>query len=97
MSEVRKVLVQLRGSEGDDPGKITEGYYTVENGALTMTYPDGEPVHEFLFRATLKDGDSANSIAGLLTKDVRLHMMGITKEQDAFFSRPMNYGRSGVA
>ena len=97
MSEVQTVLVQLHGSSGEDPGRITEGFYTLDGDKLVMTYADGRPVDEYMFRAALKDGGNPKSIAGLLTKDVRLHIMGLTKEQDAFFSRPMNYGPSGVA
>lgn len=97
MTEVHHVTVQLRGSSPSDPGQVTDGYYIIDDGMVVMTHPDGNPVDEYMYRAPLRAGDSAIAIASVLTKQVRRGMMGLTEEQDAFFSRKLNYPKAGVA
>jgi hypothetical protein len=94
MPEVHYVTVQVK------PNQVIEGFYTIANGVLTMTYGDGEPV--MLDRAgieqpvthTLSANEIPKAVAYRLTKEIRENMMG-----DAVpgFSLPINYGRSGVA
>jgi len=50
---------------------MTVGYYTVESDQLTMIGPDGEPIST----CTLRPGDNAKAIAGVLTKEIRNRMI----------------------
>lgn len=93
---VHRVVIQLRKPSGSDPGQVSDGFYTITDGVLTMTRPDGEPVDPEQFRHTLKPGDDANAIAGMLTHRVRKILLGITDEQAAF-GRRLDYPSSGVA
>lgn len=89
---INRVIIQLRRPSGDDPGQISEGYYTVEHGVLVMTHADGRPVNDE-FRHTLKAGDEPAAIAGMLTRRVRRFMLGISEAEEAF-NRPLRYGNS---
>ena len=96
MMEVHRVTIQLRRPTVGDPGQISEGFYTVSDGILTMTNPAGEPVDPDQFRHTLKPGDDPAAIAGILTRKVRRHVLGITETEESF-GRRLNYGPSGIA
>lgn len=52
-------------------GRMTVGYYTVENDILTMLGPDGEP----MMTATLRPDDNPRAIASVLTKEIRSRMI----------------------
>jgi hypothetical protein len=93
---VHRVIIQIRRPSFGDPGQVSEGYYTVQDGVLVMTHEDGEPVSPDQFRHTLKAGDEPAAIAGILTREVRRYMLGITKAEEAF-GRPLDYGNSGIA
>lgn len=93
---VHHVVIQIRRPVDVDPGQISEGYYTVEDGILTMTHADGVPVSPDQFRCVLKDVDDPAAIARVLTREVRSYVLGISKDAEAF-NRPLDYGPSGVA
>jgi hypothetical protein len=93
---VHRVIIQIRRPSGDDPGQVSEGYYVVHDGVLTMTHEDGQPVSPDQFRHTLKAGDDPAAIAGMLTRRVRRFMLGITETEEAF-NRPLGYGNLGIA
>lgn len=93
---VQRVIIQIRRPTPGDVGQVSEGYYVVESGVLIMTHEDGEPVSPDQFRHTLKPGDDPAAIAGVLTRDVRRYMLGITKAEEAF-NRPLRYSDSGIA
>jgi hypothetical protein len=98
---IERVTVQLRRPVGTDPGQVTEGFYTVRDGVLTMVRADGgalidkngNPVGK---PYSLKNGDSADAIARVLTKQVRRQMLGMTEKEETF-SRKLNYKQNGVA
>jgi hypothetical protein len=66
-SPVQEVVVMVRRPSDNDPGEVTQGYYTIEGKALQMTdtrglpLPDSPPV-------TLQSEANARSIAASLTK-----------------------------
>ena len=99
MSEVRRVTVQLSAPSGDDPGRITYGYFIVEGNTLTMTDGDGTPVRQpttgDLFTAQLRDGLDADAVARNLTARVWRSLHG--REGAAGFNRRLNYQQTGVA
>jgi hypothetical protein len=94
MSEVQSVTVQVRAPTDNDPGQVTTGYYTVADGILTMTQPNGEPVigeQGERFTQSISADDNVRAIAGLLTRKVRRAIRGETEFQERF-RRPLQYG-----
>jgi len=43
MKDVKQVIVQVAAPRGSFPGAVTYGYYTVEDGIVTMTDKEGVP------------------------------------------------------
>jgi hypothetical protein len=88
--EVHHVNVHLSAN------RIVEGFYTLTDGILTMTFADGEPVllDEAIVQRTLQPGDKPHQVAGYLTKQIRRSMIG---EQVEGFNDPINYPRAGIA
>lgn len=91
---IHSVLVQVRAPKDGDPGQVTEGFYKVEDSHLQMTYRDGVPLENPLYRVLLPAGADARTIAGKLTKEARREMQG---EQVEGFARELNYPRGRVA
>lgn len=85
MIEVYSVLTQLK------PGQVTTGHYIIEGDRLVMTFPDGKPVEVDRFSAPLSPGDDPAAIARVLTKKVRIALMGLTEAEDSFFNRDLVY------
>lgn len=101
MSEVRRVIIQLRKPSDRDVGLVSFGYYVIDGETLVMTFATGEPVNpdqdgKGQFRHTLKAGDDPNAIAGVLTRQCRRFLLGISEAEEAF-GRPLGYSNSGVA
>lgn len=88
MPEIKEVIAQI------SPSQICEGFYTLEDGVLTMVHPDGKPVEDGLFKHSMKPGDNEEAIAKMLTKKVRAHLRGDLVEG---FSRDIEYPRQGQA
>lgn len=93
---IHRVIIQIRRPTETDRGQVSEGYYTITDGVLTMTRPDGEPVAEGQFTHILKPGDSPVAIAGILTRRARRYLLGISEESEAF-GRRLEYTSTGVA
>jgi hypothetical protein len=94
--EVYKVTVQIRGPEGDDPGQVSVGYYTLDGQVLTMTDGEGRPVRrgngeQYIHR--LQEGEGAQAVAKRLTREVRLMARG---ETVAGFHRKLNFSTEGI-
>lgn len=96
MPDIHRVTVQLDPPTETSPGKVTEGYYVVDDGTLVMTHADGKPVDPVQFRHTLQPGDSAEAIAKMLTRKVRRHLLGLSPTQEKFAKR-IDYPKAGVA
>lgn len=93
--KVERVTIQIRRPTYNDPGQISEGFYTFDGTTLTMTKPDGTPIGE-QFTLKLKPGDNPAAIAGILTRRVRRSMLGTSADEEAF-GRPLNYDNPGIA
>lgn len=93
---VHRVIIQIRRPTTTDPGQVSEGFYVIQDGVLIMTHGDGEPVSPDQFRHTLKEGDNAAAIAGILTRKARRYLLGTTEEEEAF-ARPLAYQSNGIA
>lgn len=102
MTTVHRVIAQIRRPVGTDPGQVSDGFYTVTDGVLTLTAPDGSPLIKkdgtalSPHRHVLKPGDDAQAIAITLTRKARRELLGLSEEQEAF-GRRLNYGPLGVA
>jgi hypothetical protein len=46
MREVFQIYAQVSACQDGDRGRVCEGWYTVENGVLTMTDPEGIPIRD---------------------------------------------------
>jgi hypothetical protein len=94
MPEVRSVIAQIRPAGPGETGQITTGFYVIEDGVLTMTRPNGEPVDEVRYRHALTPADDEKRIAAVFTKEIRKEMLG---EVVPGFSRHLSYPNAGLA
>ena len=78
--EVHRVIAQIEEPTSRDPaGRVTEGYYTVVKGLLTMTDVSGIPMRNTngdLYTHKLGKGENPRSMACVLTKQVRASLYG---------------------
>ena len=96
MPEIQQVPVQLRSPSGDDPGRVTVGFYIIEDGKLTMTDENGKPVRSPIngdpYVHRLRPEDNAAAIASVLTKRIRSALRG----DDGDFNRRIEYSNAGI-
>ena len=91
--EVQHVFVQVRRPRGDDPGAAVEGAFIVKDGEVHLTDRQGNPVRDHngkLYIRKIANGDSAKTIAGRLTKDMRYALRGKDGRVNGF-DRPIQY------
>lgn len=91
---IHSITVQIAAPTADDPGQVTEGFYTVEDGHLQMVYRDGRKLENPLYRVRLQEGANVKAIAGNLTRSIRKEMMGETVEG---FTRNLSYPKASYA
>ncbi len=93
------VTVQLEAPNEHSQGVVTEGYYIVNGGVLTMTLPDGCPalVDGLHVQHVLAAGEDPRKIAGRLTPKVRRALMGISEAQEKFGRSQMERGGDSQA
>jgi len=75
MSEVRQVIVTIKPPKGTYRGQVTYGWYTLQDGVVTLTDRDGNPAGEETgrkFTYKLDPGEDARAVACRLTKELRL-------------------------
>jgi hypothetical protein len=74
MSEVHCVYATVSNpSSAADPGRVTEGFYTVADGVVTMTNPEGVPIRDIegdRITHKLADGENAKAVASRLTMKI---------------------------
>jgi hypothetical protein len=69
MPEIQTVTIELaRPRGGNNPGKVAVGHFVVEDGTVVLTDKKGIAVDRHRFSRKLKDGESARSIACILTR-----------------------------
>ena len=95
MSTIRRVTVQLDPPKGDFPGRVTEGYYVIDDGVLVMTHNDGKPVDSVEFRHILEPSDNPTAIAMMMTRKVRRYLKGQSEVQEKF-ARKIEYPKMGA-
>ena len=64
--------VDRPAEDGSDLGRITEGFYIVEDGELMMTNADGDPVYinGREFRHKLAPGEDSSRVAKGMTGEI---------------------------
>ena len=96
MPNIHRVTVQLEPPKDDFPGRVTEGYYIVDDGVLVMTHNDGKPVDPVEFRHILEPSDNPTAIAMMMTRKVRRHLLGQSEKEEKF-ARKIEYPKMGAA
>jgi hypothetical protein len=97
MPKVEQVCIQIARPDGDYPGQVSYGFYTVEGKKLTMTDSEGVPVRRRnggLVQHELRDGENSQSIASVLTRQFRNHLQGDGLRD---FGKKLVYPKIGVA
>src|SRR5436305_8058087 len=97
MPEVQTVFVQTEAPKGSSQGRVVEGKYIVEDGALTLTNRRGDPVSDAegkTYTQKLNEGDNPKQIAGLLTKKFAKARRG-NNAPPRGFGCPINYPKTG--
>jgi hypothetical protein len=77
--DVHRIVVQLSAPKGSDPGRVTTGYYTVEDSVLTMTDASGVPIRRSsgdFFTRKLEPDENPRKWAGIYTKEIRRSIHG---------------------
>lgn len=93
MPEVKTVIAYL------GPNDIVEGFYTLEDGLLTMVEIDGSPL-DIAIDVTARPGDKVEETAKILTKKIRQHFRNrnfAVVEEVPGFDKPLQYGGLGQA
>jgi hypothetical protein len=83
----QRCIVQIRAPKGDDPGQICEGFYTLDDGLLTMTDAFGEVMKRedgTPFERSLMPEDPPLYWARQMTRQVRRMLRGETEAQEKF-------------
>jgi hypothetical protein len=85
---IKQVTIQVGAPSKQNPcGLVEIGFYTVENGFVQLCTEAGKPIG-----AKVKlDGDDPARIAGRLTREAFAK-----QPRGSSFSRPLNYGPSGI-
>lgn len=91
---IQSVTVQVRAPKDGDPGQVTEGFYTVEDGYLQMVYRDGRSLDDPKYHVQLPEGANVRAIAGNLTRMIRKEMSGETVDG---FNRAISYPKANYA
>ena len=93
MSEVRQVIVTIRPPKGNFRGQVCYGWYTLQDGVVTLTDREGNPAGDETgrrFTHKLAPGEDARAIACKLTKELRLVLRG-NSAPVAGFEGEINY------
>ena len=61
MTDVHKVIIQIRAPRGTFYGEVAEGFYVVVDGAVVLTDRDGKPIGAD--KRHLNPGDDARLVA----------------------------------
>lgn len=92
--QVNYVFAQVRPQRPNDPGEVEIGYFTVQDGVLTMTDEHGRPIEgkgDKGYSRTLSVGDNERVIAHRLALKIRADRSGSN-----YFNRKLIYPVSGV-
>lgn len=100
MHEVHSVTVHIKLPTRESPGQVCHGCYTIIDNVVTLTDRIGHPVRDGsgkLYSRKVEPGSvDAHGLAGVLTKEFRLALLGKTKSSERF-SRPLTYPKTGIA
>jgi hypothetical protein len=68
MTEVTRIMIQLRPPRGSDAGKVAEGHYKVEGETVILTDKAGTPIDRYRLTQKLTPGTDARGIASRLLR-----------------------------
>jgi hypothetical protein len=98
MPEIKAVQAIVSNPNPREPaGRVTVGYYVLQDGLLTMTDSKGEPVRSRSgdkYEQRVEEGDNVTLIAQRFTMRIYRSRTG---NDTAGFNRPLNYSRPGWA
>jgi hypothetical protein len=63
MTDVTRIMIQLRAPRGSDGGKIAEGHYKLEDETVILCDKHGTPVDRYRLTQKLKPGQDAKGAA----------------------------------
>jgi hypothetical protein len=95
--KIHTVFVQIRAPKNGDQGRVAEGNYTFEDGAVTLTDRAGVPAtdeHGRKYTQKLDAGEHHRTIAGRLTRKLREELRGANAPK-AGFDGPIQYNKPG--
>jgi hypothetical protein len=103
MPDVHSVIATVRRPSGQqgDPGQVTEGHYTLDDGLLTMADSTGaavrRPSNGEKITHRMHPAEDARIVACRLTLEIYRILRGETAATATGFGRKINYPRSVVA
>jgi hypothetical protein len=90
MTDVKKLIIQIRAPRHDFPGQVEEGFYRVDDNSVTLCDKDGKAVGE---KRTVPTGGDPK---GLACSMLRTRARSRQGSRPGGFNRKLDYGRSGV-
>jgi hypothetical protein len=100
MPDVKQVIAIVSNpisTNPNDHGRVTIGYYVLQDGLLTMTDGEGAAVRGRAgekITHKMRPGDDAGTIARRLT--LQIHRMARGESGPAGFNRPLSYPNIGI-
>ncbi len=68
MSAPNYITIQLKRPREDDPGVVDEAWFVVEDGLVTLTTRDGDPLHGEFVCSKPKPNETAREAAARLLR-----------------------------
>jgi hypothetical protein len=98
MPDVKQVIVQIKAPKGNFHGQVAYGYYTLEDGVVTMTDQKGVAavdVNQKKYSHKLLPGEDSRAVACRLTKQLRNALRGTSNKPPVNgFDAPISYAKS---
>jgi hypothetical protein len=98
MSDVQQVIVQIKPPKGDFPGQVVYGYYTFDNGIVTLTDRHGNTARDEIGRKyshKLRPEEDSRAIACRMTEELRLALRGNSEPLNGFGGK-IKYPKRGA-
>jgi hypothetical protein len=98
MSEVHRVIVQVRAPKSGFSGQVAYGYFTLVDDVITMVDPKGNPADDGTgkrYRHKLAPNEDARAVACKLTKQLRLALRAGNSAPVGDFNRKLIYRKVG--
>jgi hypothetical protein len=87
--DIHKITITLARPRGSFPGKVATGYYTVNEGTVTLVDENGVPVDRYKFSRKIAPNSDAKLTAYALVRQRN------SRAGSDDFNRPLVYPRMG--